>query len=349
MSKKRLLVTTVGTVGCAFGIGYFMQLDNAPKPTPVPAAVEISAAPVQDAPALVEDTGAVTAEMPVVETEDAQVQSEPAVNLDAITLTSIDVTPVLKSITASLLETVALEDPAPEVENQAATVDPLEPFTGCDLRVSAEAADMAFVRLSVEAPCNANDRVTIHHTGMMFSKVTSTGGRVDVDIPALSQTGVFIVELENGEGAVAMVDVPELENFDRVALQWAGSGGFQIHAREFGAAYGTSGHVWSGSDMSSGGGRLVRLGDMDGLLPNIVEVYTYPKGQAPRDGVVTLSVEAEVTENNCGRDIAAQSIELRDSERLKTRDLVLTMPDCSAVGDFLVLNNLMDDLKIAAR
>ncbi len=34
---------------------------------------------------------------------------------------------------------------------------------------------------------------------------------------------------------------------------------------------------------------------------------------------------------------------------METRDLILSVPDCDAVGDFLVLNNLVDDLKIAGK
>ena len=36
------------------------------------------------------------------------------------------------------------------------------------------------------------------------------------------------------------------------------------------------------------------------------------------------------------------------NSRLRTQDLTLAMPDCQATGDFLVLNNLLENLKIAA-
>ena len=35
--------------------------------------------------------------------------------------------------------------------------------------------------------------------------------------------------------------------------------------------------------------------------------------------------------------------------RLRFRELSLKMPDCGATGEFLVLDNLLEDLKIAAR
>jgi hypothetical protein len=81
----------------------------------------------------------------------------------------------------------------------------------------------------------------------------------------------------------------------------------------------------------------------------MAEVYSFPRAASSRNGQVTLSVETEVTAENCGRDVSAQSLELRNGDTLRTRDMVLSVPNCSAIGDFLVLNNLVEDLKIAAR
>ncbi|MEX0280741.1 MAG: hypothetical protein AB3N13_06070 [Arenibacterium sp.] len=353
MSRKRLFATTVGTIGCALGIGFFMQQGNTPATGQQVVAPQIAPEPVEQ---LVLNT-VVEPKLSDIAPPDssseietpAPIEAEPEIELDEIKLTSIDVTPVLATITSSLMETASLDDVAKPGDSFDTPSDPRTPYLGCDVRVNAQALDMGNVRLSINAPCNGNERVTIHHTGMMFTKVTTDDGRAEAIVPAFSETAIFIVEIENGEGAVETVTVDDLAGLERIALQWSGFGGFQIHAREFGAAYGTSGHVWSGSSLGSGAGQLVRLGDAEGLNPNIVEIYTFPTAQSTRDGTVALSIEAEVTDANCGRDIAAQSIELRAPGAIRTRDLVLTMPECSAVGDFLVLNNLVDDLKIASR
>jgi hypothetical protein len=63
---------------------------------------------------------------------------------------------------------------------------------------------------------------------------------------------------------------------------------------------------------------------------------------------VELAVEAEVTEATCGRDIAADTRILRDGTAAPPREVAIFMPDCSAVGDFLVLKTLFDGRKIAA-
>ena len=78
----------------------------------------------------------------------------------------------------------------------------------------------------------------------------------------------------------------------------------------------------------------------------MAEVYTFPTDTATRAGDVTLRVEAEVSETNCGRELEAQTIATGDTG-LTVQDLVLAMPDCEAIGEFLVLKNLFNDRKSA--
>ena len=80
----------------------------------------------------------------------------------------------------------------------------------------------------------------------------------------------------------------------------------------------------------------------------MAEIYTFPAGAAAQDGTVDLTVEAEVTAANCGRDVAAQSIQIMPGAEPAVMDLTMTMPDCSAVGEYLVLNNMLQDLTLAA-
>ena len=163
-----------------------------------------------------------------------------------------------------------------------------------------------------------------------------------------------MVAFTNGEGAVAQATVDELADYERVALQWKGDTGFELHAREFGATYGSEGHVWSGAarDMSFAvtgqGGYISRLGDVnvpDGLL---AEVYTFPTNTKQSEGKVDLSVETEVASNNCGLEIEAQTLQTHSGRDITSRDLTLSVPDCEATGNFLVLNNLFEDLKVAS-
>lgn len=325
MSKKGLYATAAGTVACALAIGYVMQ-ETGEMPGTKPAPV-LAPAPVEQA-TLAPQHGVID------------------LDLDGISLTSAPNTPGLGDLLDPIVGLAAFNPdvPAPDMP------DLETPQLGCEVSATAAPAPMASVALSIDAPCNRNQRVTIHHTGMMVTETTDEDGALSATFPALSPKAVFIVEFEDGMGTVVTADVPELKEFDRVVLQWQGDSGFQIHAREFGAAYGTPGHVWSGDTaQADAGGAVMQLGARDTLTPYLAEVYTYPTGSSQRDGSVALTVEAEVTQVNCGRDIAAQTIELRGGMSPQTQDLVLSMPDCAARGDFLVLNNLLDDLKIAAK
>jgi len=218
----------------------------------------------------------------------------------------------------------------------------------CAVSAQASAEPKALVALTFSAPCNSSERVTVHHSGLMFTATTDGDGTLSIQVPALVEHAVYIIELKSGLGAVATTQVNGLDKIDRVALQWTGSSGFEIHAREFGADYGQGGHVWSGAEETGRASQVLRLGDTQQLSPRMVEVYSFARDMTETNGTVALSIEAEISSNNCGREISAQTLEIRGGQGLRTRDLVLSMPNCNAIGDFLVLNNLVEDLKIAA-
>ena len=60
-----------------------------------------------------------------------------------------------------------------------------------------------------------------------------------------------------------------------------------------------------------------------------------------------FGIEVEVTALICGLEIEAQSLEVITGD-LKMRELSLSVPDCDTKGTFLVLNNLVEDLKVAS-
>ncbi len=327
MSVKQKFTTVGGTIACALGIGYFMQQGEMPAGQTAVASPQ----PVKQAQLdPVKSTDDVVLDLEEIVLTAAPTEEEPVI-------TEFKVAGVLPMEFA-----VTQPEPAPKI------VD-------CSIVARASVVKTANVDLTVSAPCFKNERLTVHHNGLMFTETTNADGDLQVEIPAFSNRAVFIVEFQNGKGAVAVADVPLFAKVNRVAVQWAGNGGFQVHAREFGADYGEEGHVWSGSAHLEGaetdpysGGYVTRLGDAETLAPKLVEIYSFPVGQTEQQGSVRLSVETEVTPANCGRKITAQSLELRGGESPRTRDLVLTMPDCAAVGDLLVLNNLVDDLIIAS-
>ena len=290
-----------------------------------------------------------TAELPNTLVESA--------DLSAITPTSAGVLPVDRPLPPLPRDSVAV--PATETEpgrgvtalaalQDTAVPEPLDPAAleiapggaalntpvlPCEVTMTADPAPAAMVDLIVEAACLSDARFTLHHSGMMFHALTDENGRSSLRVPALAENAVFIASFDNSQGAVAQIEVPTLE---------------------FDATYFGEGHVYSASpgDMSAAAsgssGFLPRFGENAGADALMAEVYTFPTLTSDSAGRIGLSVEAEVTAANCGRQIAAQTLQLKPGETLRSRDVTLDMPACDANGDFLVLKNLFEDLKVAA-
>jgi len=223
----------------------------------------------------------------------------------------------------------------------------------CAAALSARPMAAAMVQLNLTAGCQPDTRVTLHHNGMMITESTDSKGNLTLQMPALSQTAVFMAAFENGMIAMAKADVTSLDVYDRVVVQWEGPGDMQIHALEFGADYTQEGNVWKAAPREAAeaalgrGGFLTELGKAMPDQDLRAQVYTFPSCTVSRSGDVALSIETEVTAETCNRRMEAQTLQLTGGGALSVTDLTLDMPSCDAIGDFLVLKNLLQDLKIA--
>ncbi len=229
------------------------------------------------------------------------------------------------------------------------------PNLACDVSLTAEPLPAALVSLQLTAPCLTGERVVIHHGDLKFADTIGADGSLKVDVPALSENATFVAVLTNGDGAMVKADVPSLQFYDRVAIQWQGVTGLGLHAREYGADYNSNGHVWREAQrdvtaiVEGNKGFMIRVGNPELPEPLLAEVYTFPSGSAKMPGEVFLSVEAEVSDLNCGRQISAGTIEIRKASPAITHSLSVEMPECDALGELLVLKNLLQDLKIAGK
>jgi len=346
MFSPKRLAAILGTLVAAFGIGFVMQSYLAPDRHEPSAGVQVASvspmtqmAPSDAAPVLATDAvndlppelpplaGAIPMPPPAAP-QPGPLPGDP-VTLAALSDASAGAVPGI----------LPAEEPAPRF--------------GCDLVLEARPVAAAMVRLTLSAPCLAEERFALHHGGMMFAALTDADGNAEHTVPALSETAVFIATFATGDSAVARAEMSTLEYYHRVVVQWSGTEGLGIHALEYGADYEESGHVWAGAarDMAAAargeGGFVTRLGDPEVFEPMLAEVYTFPLGTALNEGEIRMSVEAEVTAANCGRDIEAQILQKSGTERMSVRELTLAMPDCDATGDYLVLKNIVDDLNIA--
>ncbi|MDQ7071505.1 MAG: hypothetical protein Q9M48_12350 [Rhodobacterales bacterium] len=326
MAQIKRFVTIGGTLAAAIAIGVIMQNGASGKE-------EISE---------FESPVAIDVE------ESARLRLTNIVNTSALPNPPSDIQEIAVLPTIPVLKVAA-----PETTFVAPKSGLASPALSCEITFEAYPLAAAMVDLTLNAPCLPNERATLHHNGMMFSVATDATGGFSLQVPALAQTAVFIVAFANGEGAVVTSQAPSLEFYDRVVVQWRGASGLQLHAREYGAQYGDSGHVWAQSAREitfaarGQGGVITRHGDESMAEALVAEVYTFPTGTAQSDGEILMSVEAEITASNCGREIEAQTLQVTANARLKVQELTLAVPDCDAIGDFLVLNNMLNDLTIA--
>lgn len=222
----------------------------------------------------------------------------------------------------------------------------------CDITVTARVMPAAQVSLNIAAPCHGEEAVVIRQGELAVTESLSVVGSASILIPVLSDVAVFELLFADGTSVTTSAYVPEAVNYDRVALQWVGESGLEIHALEFGAAYGDAGHVWRLAPRSAAtaarGGFLTSLGSSELAEGYRAVIYSFPTGSSQRTGVVRLNVEAEVTAANCGHEISAQSFQKTGDGKVQMTDLtLLSVPGCDAIGDILLLKNLLQDLKIA--
>lgn len=334
------ILTGVGALGCAIGIGFVMQNSETGSAHYGSDGVQQSVQPIP-----IEGIKGANAANAMLEVQQIELTSGELENTISLPKTEAQ---VIKASAPAGLD-------APQVPEIALAPAPETPVPACDITASARPVAAAMVELTLTATCLPNERATVHHNGMVFTETTSASGTMNLRVPALARDAVFIVAFTNGEGAVAQATVEDIEDYRRSVLQWKGNVGFQIHAREFGAGYGDKGHLWEeapgsvANAVTGAGGVLTRHGDTDAPDPLLAEVYTFPVDSESGEGDIAISVETEVTELNCGIEIEAQSLELQDDGSMKTRNLTLPVPDCDAKGSFLVLNNLLQDMKVASR
>ncbi len=234
----------------------------------------------------------------------------------------------------------AAADPAvetPPLAAPAATPD-------CTPQLALQAAPQAMIALTLTAPCHADQRVILRHAGLAVAERLDATGTLSIDLPALSPSGEVSVLFTDATIARDAVPVPDATRLQRFAVQWMADDSFQLHALEGGAGYGDPGHVSAVQPVSPNGGYLVSLGDPTLDLPMMAEVYTWP---ADTTVTVAPSVEAVVTDATCARELLGETIHAVGG-KTTVKDLTLAMPDCDALGDILVLNNLVPDVTLAA-
>lgn len=353
---KRLAMTS-GVLVCAMGTGYLMQNVLAGGSNYETSGVAVASVnsqgfsprfDIQNDVSSRQNFFPENAQIAPVESEAEDVET---ILVDDVVLTSaLPKPPVAASHPVALPNTpvkvVALSD-APISD---LPMEEKAPAFACEIEMTAKPEVAAMAVLELQASCLTNARFTVHHNGMMISGITDEKGYWRATLPALGENALFIAAFPNGDGAVANVQIKDLSAYNRYVVQWKGDADIQMHAFEDGATYEAPGHVWRENSrdredgLSGDAGFLTRFAENDLTESLNAEIYTFPLRQ---DASVDVNIEIQVGDAACNQDVEAQALIMSGAENLEARDLMIAMPDCGAVGEFLVLKNLYEDLTIA--
>jgi len=316
--------------------------EAAQQETAVSSDIAIETPVVQDEPIAVAQGSVIMSETPDISKPEPEVAA-------AVILPETAKIPDVQDPPVQLASLETESVPAVEA-NETAAIE-----VDCVPVMDAAVGSVASVTLSISAPCHVSSTFTIHHQGMMFTAMTDATGSAEVSVPALAEVAVMIAAFDGGDGAVATVTVPDFASYDRAVLQWQGDASVMLSAYEGDAEFGGESHIYASNpgDVSrietATGGYLVRLGEESVDSALIAEVYTFPTGMIASEFDVMLVAEAEITAENCGQELNAQSLQVSPTGLTAALDLTMLMPECDAVGDFLILQNMFEDLTIASK
>lgn len=217
----------------------------------------------------------------------------------------------------------------------------------CVASLSVKETGASIATAEYQNPCVPRDRVELTYGGFEFTMTTNATGALSIDIPLLASAETLTATGSGGETQSVSVAPQGNTTIWRTALNWRGEDGLTVHAYEFGAHTHGPNHVTAGQSTTRSFGRILRLGDPSVSDAAIVEVYGHPLlGDVP-SGTVEMVVAIDVTPQNCGRDVDATIWTSQGGSVSQQMDVSVGLPDCDAVGETLMLKNLIQDLKLA--
>lgn len=256
---------------------------------------------------------------------------------------------------APALETPRLPKASPQpaaVADVAPTIPavPVAQLDPCATTFELSNAANAMIGLTVISPCRQNERVVVKHAGLAITGKTTASGALFLDIPALTADAAVEVVFKDSTKLSGHIAVPEVADLRRFAVQFQPTDAFDMHAFEDSVDFGGPGDVSAANThnpaqgLPAKGGFLTLLGDASTDQALLAQLYTYPQSANAK---ATVVLEAPVTAQSCGREILADLITSIGGQ-VEMHDLSAAMPGCDAIGDYLVLNNLFQDMNIAA-
>jgi len=230
---------------------------------------------------------------------------------------------------------------------QPSLVPPVEPaVAGFDVsdcapaRLNLAVQSGALIAVALSAPCAARGTATLHLGALEFGAPLDASGNWSGLVPALGFENRLEARLPGNVRLAAQVTVPALASLNRMVLLWNGSAPVHLNAYEYGAKYGSAGHVYAGMPRTPDtplGGYMMSYG---GTGPGRhFEIYTAPTDMRN----IRFDLEAPVTASSCGRYLRASVVQVHAGKTLSPLPVTLSMPSCDQL-DGSVTFDLPEDL-----
>ncbi|MEM1272454.1 MAG: hypothetical protein AAGF88_01485 [Pseudomonadota bacterium] len=217
----------------------------------------------------------------------------------------------------------------------------------CGIEMRAEAVPPAMVALEIVDPCDPQQEIAISHAGIRVTAQSDGMGAVAVSLPVFANPADILVETTGGFSQQISVDVPDLVDYHRVAVAWRGGANLNLVAEEPGQRMPTDlQNPGRPANAQLGiGGFLTALGTPGSDAR--AQIYTFPRDPVVPNQRIRLHVE--ITAQPCHATTAAQTVELLDTGGTRATDFDITPAGCLGDSRDLVLQNLLQDLRIATR
>lgn len=203
----------------------------------------------------------------------------------------------------------------------------------CDVLAVTAPDHQGSVQMTVVSQCRTEMPFTVKHGGLSFTAQTDGSGTAILTVPAMSEDAIFVMTFDDGKSLSASTYAPQASLYNRVIFQWEGLEGDYLRS-----------NAPEGSAVM-----LERLGANTGKTPRFAQVYSFPADVSIVDGMRSIDLVAEVTSQNCGRDLNAESFTVFPSgvDGL-FKNIRITLPACEEVGATLELKKVLGEQTLAS-